>query len=73
LTELAGWHREVFAIELHSLVDAEFEFEPSTTGLEIGEIDLLLTAGRHDAAESELADELPTAPISLVVTGPSDL
>jgi hypothetical protein len=73
LAELAGWDQEVLAIELQFLVDDEVEFEPSITGFEIGEIDLLLTSGKGEAAEPDSVEEIPSLPTNPVVTRPGDV
>ena len=58
LAELAGWDREILAIELQGLVDLEFDVE--LTGFEMGEIDIILDdadQGRRESAEAE--DDIP--------------
>jgi hypothetical protein len=58
LAELAGWDREVLAIELQGLTDLDFEVE--VTGYETGEIDIVLAD--PDDAKAEAAapeDEVP--------------
>lgn len=47
LAELAGWDREILAIELQGLIDLDFAIE--LTGFEMGEIDIIL----EDADEAE--------------------
>ena len=61
LAELAGWDREILAIELQGLVDVGFEVE--VTGFSIPHIDLVL----DEAAEARGGplgpeDEIPDAP-----------
>jgi ParB-like chromosome segregation protein Spo0J len=40
LSELAGWHKEILAIELQGLLDLNFEVE--LTGFDIGDVDVIL-------------------------------
>jgi DNA modification methylase len=42
LAELAGWDREILAIELQALSEMELDFDLEITGFETAEIDLLL-------------------------------
>jgi DNA modification methylase len=58
LAELAGWDREILAIELQGLIDLEFDVE--LTGFEMGEIDIILDEadqGRRESAEAD--DDIP--------------
>jgi hypothetical protein len=58
LAELAGWDREILAIELQGLIDLEFDVE--LTGFEMGEIDIIVDEaeqGRRESAEAE--DDTP--------------
>jgi ParB-like nuclease domain len=58
LVELAGWDREILAIELQGLIELEFDVE--LTGFEMGEIDIILDEaeqGRRGSAEAE--DDTP--------------
>jgi DNA modification methylase len=69
LAELAGWDREILAIELQGLIDLEFDVE--LTGFEIGEIDIILDEadqGRRESAEAEadIPERLPGPPISRI-------
>jgi hypothetical protein len=62
LAEKAGWDREILAIELHALVDLDFEVE--LTGFGVGEIEIILDgsekADRKAAtADCEGSDPLP--------------
>jgi ParB-like nuclease domain len=58
LAELAGWDRDVLAIELAGLLDANFNVE--LTGFDIGEVDIILEEAKDDSDQS--AD--PGKPIS---------
>ena len=42
LAELAGWDREILAIELQALTELDLDFELEITGFETAELDLLL-------------------------------
>src|SRR5271169_6647419 len=58
LAELAGWDREILAIELQGLIGLEFDVE--LTGFEMGQIDIILDEaeqGRRESAEAE--DDTP--------------
>lgn len=44
LAENAGWDRKVIATELRDLLAMDLEFEITTTGFDMGEIDLLIRA-----------------------------
>ncbi|AOL22597.1 DNA modification methylase [Erythrobacter litoralis] len=56
LAELAGWDREILAIELQGLLDTELEFEITDIGFEMAEIDLLLEPDDQDDA---IDDQIP--------------
>jgi DNA modification methylase len=56
LAENAGWDRELLTLELQGLIEMDLEFDVTTTGFEMGEIDLLI-GGSGD--EDDDADELP--------------
>lgn len=55
LAELAGWDRDILAIELQHLLDVEVDFEVTDIGFDAAEIDLLLTS---DAPNEDPADAL---------------
>ena len=59
LAELAGWNRELLAIELQGLIELELDFDVTVTGFEMAEIDILI--GELHAAEEDddSADETP--------------
>lgn len=42
LAELAGWDREILALEFKALSDIDFDFDLEITGFETAELDLLL-------------------------------
>jgi DNA modification methylase len=62
LAELAGWDREILAIELQALLHLDFEIE--LTGFEMAEIDIILDAeaGEDSGPEDEIPE--PSEPIS---------
>jgi len=71
LAELAGWDREILAIELQSLVDMDLDFDLEITGFETAELDLLLDG---DVGEGEDPDDtLPQAVPDAAVTQPGDV
>ena len=69
LAELAGWDREILAIELQGLIDLEFDVE--LTGFEMGEIDIILDETdqeRRESAEAEddIPERVPGPPVSRI-------
>ncbi|WP_340151985.1 DNA methyltransferase [uncultured Sneathiella sp.] len=65
LAELAGWDREILAIELQELLSVDLNFDITLTGFETPEIDILI---------GELNEETPDVPeedIPLPDTGPA--
>lgn len=58
LAELAGWDRELLAIELQGLSQIDLGFEIELTGFETAEIDVLIE--ELDAEAPDDADQLPT-------------
>jgi DNA modification methylase len=66
IAEMAGWDKEILAIELQNLIEMETEFSITATGFEIAEIDSLLEILDEDkAAETEEPppDADPGAPV----------
>lgn len=55
LAELAGWDRDVLAIELQSLADLDLDFDLELTGFETAALDLLLDG---DVSEDEDPDDV---------------
>jgi DNA modification methylase len=49
LAELAGWDRDILAIELQALSEMDLDFDLEITGFETTEIDLLLGSSRDPA------------------------
>ncbi len=67
LAELAGWDREILAIELQALSEMELDFDLEITGFETAEIDLLLDDGDDgDATPPTILPEPGRAPRSPV-------
>lgn len=60
LAELAGWDREILAIELQNLTALNLDFDVEVTGFDTGEIDLLIE-GLETASDEDEADALPPA------------
>jgi ParB-like chromosome segregation protein Spo0J len=62
LAENAGWDRELLAIELQHLYELDLDFDVTTTGFEMPEIDVLfgeLQAGESDSDKPDPGDEVP--------------
>ncbi len=72
LSELAGWDRELLAIELQGLIELDIDFDVTITGFEMPEIDILI--GELDASEEDdPADEVPELEDGPPVTLPGDI
>lgn len=71
LAELAGWDREVLALELQGLLDLELDFDVTITGFETPEIDVLIEELGDQKADP--ADEVPPPDPGPAVTRPGDL
>ena len=54
LAENAGWYPDLLALELQGLIEMELDFDVTTTGFEMGEIDLLIGG----SGEADVADEI---------------
>lgn len=57
LAELAGWDREILAIELQGLIDLEFDVE--LTGFKTAQVDLILEEASEARGEDDPADLMP--------------
>ncbi len=71
LAELAGWDRDILAIELQALTEMDLDFDLEITGFETAEIDLLLdedAGGNRDPAD----DVLEPSP-GPAITHPGDI
>jgi len=71
LAELAGWDREILAIELQVLSDMELDFDLEITGFETAEIDLLLDD--DDVSDRDPADDVPEPVPGPAITRPGDI
>jgi len=74
LAELAGWDRELLAIEFAYLERLDLDFELTVTGFELPEIEIMI--GELDASPDETAsvlDEVPEQPDGPAVTRPGDV
>ena len=75
LAELAGWDREILAIELQNLLDleADLDFEITDIGFETAEIDLILSEHSGAHGEPDPADVVPPLDAGPAVAKPGDL
>jgi DNA modification methylase len=71
LAELAGWDREILAIELQALSEIDLDFDLEITGFETAEIDLLLDD--DDAGDRDPADVVPEPSVGPAITRPGDV
>ncbi len=71
LAELAGWDRDILAIELQALSDMELDFDLEITGFETAEIDLLLD--EDGGGNREPADDLLEPSPGPAITRPGDI
>jgi DNA modification methylase len=71
LAELAGWDREILAIELQALSEMDLDFDLEITGFETAEIDLLLDD--DDAGDRDPADVVPEPAVGPAITQPGDI
>ena len=58
LAELAGWDKELLALELQDLSTLQIEFDVAVTGFDTPEIDLLVE-GLNQASSVDVADQIP--------------
>jgi len=70
LAELAGWDRDILAIELQALSERDLDFDLEITGFETAELDLLLDGSDGDQPDPDDAADLVTGP---AVTRPGDI
>lgn len=71
LAELAGWDREILALEFNALSDMDFDFDLEITGFETAELDLLLDNDLSEA--NNPADEISEPVPGTAVTQPGDV
>jgi DNA modification methylase len=73
LAELAGWDKELLALELQDLTDLQIEFDPTVTGFGTPEIDLLIE-GLGGSSSVDAADQVPEIDETVpTVTRPGEL
>ncbi|MFT7573463.1 MAG: DNA modification methylase [Paracoccaceae bacterium] len=72
LAENAGWNREILAIELQGLMEFDHDFDITTTGFEMPEIDILISELDADE-EEDPADDVPEISEGPPVTQPGDI
>ena len=70
LAEKAGWDPDILAIELQYLTSLDLDFEVTTTGFEMAEVDLLLGSSEP---QPDRADTLPAVVAGPPVTRRGDL
>jgi DNA modification methylase len=75
LAELAGWDRDILAIELQNLLEIEgdIDFEITDIGFETAEIDLILCEHSGEDGSPDPADVVPKLDAGPAVTKPGDL
>jgi DNA modification methylase len=71
LAELAGWDREILAIELQTLSDMNLDFDLEITGFETAELDILLDGDVSEADDPD--DAFPEPEPDSAVTQPGDV
>jgi len=72
LAELAGWDRELLALELQELGALELDFDITLTGFETGEIDVLMSE-IEVGGSAEAEPPIPAPAAGPPVTRPGDL
>ncbi len=72
LAELAGWDRELLAIELQGLIEVDLDFDITITGFEMAEIDILISE-QNQAEEDDPDDDVPEVADGPAVTRPGDI
>jgi hypothetical protein len=72
LAELAGWDRDILAIELQALSDLDPDFDLEITGFETAELDLLLDP-EGTPSRTDPADEAPAPEPGPALSEPGDL
>ncbi len=59
IAELAGWDREILAVELQGLLELDLDFEITDVGFEMAEIDLILDEARVNNDTPDTDDVIP--------------
>ncbi len=73
LAENAGWDRELLALEFQYLSELEIDLDPTITGFETPEIDILIGELAVDGEADDPADEVPQIEAGPPVSRPGDL
>lgn len=71
LAELAGWDRDILAIELQALSELDLDFDLEITGFETAELDLLLDGPDPDQADPD--DDVADSETGVAVTRTGDI
>ena len=71
LAQMAGWDRELLAMELQELVDVQFDIE--LTGFSNTEVDFLLDEAAEAHADPGPEDQVPEIPLGQAISRPGDL
>ena len=71
LAELAGWDREILAIEFQALAELDLDFDLEITGFETAELDFLLDD--RDGTGTDAADAIPETEPGPAVTQRGDV
>lgn len=71
LAELAGWDRDILAIELQALSEMDLDFDLEITGYETAELDLLLDGPAADQTDPD--DDIAGMKTGPAVTRPGDI
>lgn len=71
LNELSGWDDKILPEELKGLIDLDVDFDPTVTGFEMPEIDILIDQQEESKTDSD--DRVPPLPKGLPVCRPGDL
>lgn len=62
LAELAGWDRDILAVELQTLADMDLDFDLEITGFETAELDLLLDSETESNDPDDDAPDIEPGP-----------
>lgn len=71
LNELSGWDDKILPEELKELIDLDVDFDPTVTGFEMPEIDILIE--QPEEAKADRDDRVPPLPKGPPVCCPGDL
>jgi DNA modification methylase len=63
LAENAGWDRALLALELQYITKLDADFDLTVTGLEVGEIDVLIDASHSADPSADLVPEVADGPV----------